>query len=627
MRIKQNLSSTRAHRRNRRSHQSIYKKPGGRVESFLFLYLCVLFAFMFPFQGVSLAATYVSGTITQDTTWTLAGSPYIVTNVVTVRSSNPNGPTVTLTIEPGVEVRFWYYSGEMITGLYIGDGGGEGGDFYYGALFAQGTEESPIIFTSNEVSPFPGYWEGIQFRGETVESSIMEHCVVEYGGGVYATNWNVYCYHASPTIRNCTIRLSSGDGIYLIDSSATIEGNNITDNSRRGIYANGTASEGATISCNTLMNNRYGVYTSNNAQTLIQNNNFVSNTEYGVYNESSATVNAMNNWWGDVNGPGYSGDDVSGAVDYTPWLTAESGCAPALPENNPPYAPNNPNPADGKVGVSIGTGEYDGYVYLSWSGGDPDEGDTVTYDVYLGTGEIFPKVAENMSDTSCWATLGEGIEEDTNYYWYVTARDSGGLETSSSTWQFTTATPNSPPFDPSNSSPGDGAVEVPLINGSVSLSWAGGDPDSGDTVVYDVYFGTAVDSLIKVGDIISETIYEKDSLAQGTNYFWQVVARDNGGLEATGPIWQFKTWASDLIVTQVTWEPLNGIEAGQEVTFTANIQNNGVGPVVDTFQVDFRIDGVSIGIKQVSQTLSNGESVQINQTWTAQVGQWLMAFQ
>jgi hypothetical protein len=46
------------------------------------------------------AQTFVSGTLSTNTTWTLAQSPIVVTSTVQV----PGG--VTLTIEPGVVVRF-----------------------------------------------------------------------------------------------------------------------------------------------------------------------------------------------------------------------------------------------------------------------------------------------------------------------------------------------------------------------------------------------------------------------------------------------------------------------------------------------------------------------------------------
>ena len=50
--------------------------------------------------GISFSQTSVSGGIYQNTTWTTAGSPYIVTGSIVVF------PGKTLTIEPGCEVRF-----------------------------------------------------------------------------------------------------------------------------------------------------------------------------------------------------------------------------------------------------------------------------------------------------------------------------------------------------------------------------------------------------------------------------------------------------------------------------------------------------------------------------------------
>ena len=70
--------------------------------------------------------TTVSGTITVNTTWTLANSPYLVTDTVTVN------PGIILTIEPGVVVKF--YAGKNLV--------------INGALTAIGTTENRIIFTS-----------------------------------------------------------------------------------------------------------------------------------------------------------------------------------------------------------------------------------------------------------------------------------------------------------------------------------------------------------------------------------------------------------------------------------------------------------------------------------------------
>ncbi len=79
--------------------------------------LAALLCFLFGLAGSLCAETHVSGNITSDTTWAVAGSPYIVTGDVTVyHTSRSNGEQVCrLTVEPGVEIRF-----EPGTGLYIG---------------------------------------------------------------------------------------------------------------------------------------------------------------------------------------------------------------------------------------------------------------------------------------------------------------------------------------------------------------------------------------------------------------------------------------------------------------------------------------------------------------------------
>ncbi|MGA8241864.1 MAG: hypothetical protein WB818_14930, partial [Desulfobacterales bacterium] len=125
-------------------------KPQKRFYPFL-LHLSAILISLFVLTGTSLAETYVSGNITSDTTWGLAGSPYVVTGDITVyHTSRTNGEYFRkLTIEPGVEVRF-----NPGTGLYIGkDYSGSYG--YYGALEAQGTAAAPIVFTSNSTSALP----------------------------------------------------------------------------------------------------------------------------------------------------------------------------------------------------------------------------------------------------------------------------------------------------------------------------------------------------------------------------------------------------------------------------------------------------------------------------------------
>lgn len=142
-------------------------------------------------------ATDVCGPIEVDQTWSLAGSPYVVTCNVVVRND------ATLTIEPGVEVRF-----DLGTKLWIGTTSLGGG-----TLIADGAGGGSILFTSNAPAPAPGDWGGIEFlatavgaefSGDTyLSGSILRNCIVEYAEeGVEV--------HSYPALIASTIRLCDG---------------------------------------------------------------------------------------------------------------------------------------------------------------------------------------------------------------------------------------------------------------------------------------------------------------------------------------------------------------------------------------------------------------------------------
>ncbi|MCP4671589.1 MAG: hypothetical protein GY857_09805, partial [Desulfobacula sp.] len=105
--------------------KSIMTDPLQSTAKTLLKNILILF-FIMSFPLASFADTNVSGTISTDTTWTLADSPYIVTGNVQVGKYSSGA---TLTIEPGVEIRF-----NADTHLLIGY------SYYSGALIAQGTE-------------------------------------------------------------------------------------------------------------------------------------------------------------------------------------------------------------------------------------------------------------------------------------------------------------------------------------------------------------------------------------------------------------------------------------------------------------------------------------------------------
>jgi subtilisin family serine protease len=212
------------------------------------------------------------------------------------------------------------------------------------------------------------------------------------------------------------------------------------------------------------------------------------------------------------------------------WGRIHLGAPPAA--NNPPDTPSSPSPPIGASGVPI-TGT------LSWVGGDPDPGDTVTYDVYLDADDNTPEtlVCDDVSATTCDPGI---LAANKPHYWKVIATDSRGASTTGSIWDFRTAAAgNNPPNTPNTPSPANGATGVPI---TTTLSWQGGDPDVGDTVTYDVYLDAGDNTPeTLVCDDISTTTCDPGALVKGESYFWKTVATDNQGASSPGPVWGFVT--------------------------------------------------------------------------------------
>jgi len=110
---------------------------------------------------------------------------------------------------------------------------------------------------------------------------------------------------------------------------------------------------------------------------------------------------------------------------------------------------------------------------------------------------------------------------------------------------------NHPPDEPTEPSPLDGANDVEV---DITLTWTGGDPD-GDTVRYDVYFGTT-NPPPKVVSNQTSTIFDPETLDYNTMYYWQIIAWDNHGASTGGPLWHFTT--VELSVPDLEIESITG---------------------------------------------------------------------
>jgi|GEM_PF-1985391 len=198
------------------------------------------------------------------------------------------------------------------------------------------------------------------------------------------------------------------------------------------------------------------------------------------------------------------------------------------PPNRAPNVPSNPSPIHLSTDQPINT-------ILSWECSDPD-GDTLTYDIYFGSFDV--PILVKWGEVATTYNPGR-LNAFTTYYWKIVAKDGMSHQTEGPVWSFTTAAPlNEPPSSPFKPSPPHQSFNQSTL---VTLSWSCTDPDN-DPLTYDVYFGTfAPPPLMTLRQ--RDTTYDPGILTVNSNYYWQIVARDDHSHVTAGPIWSFSTCA------------------------------------------------------------------------------------
>lgn len=218
-----------------------------------FLFLIISFL---AFQ-IGHSQTNVSGGIYANTTWTLANSPYVVVGNVVVFPGN------TLTIEPGVVVKFY---------------GSTGIEMRQAKLIAIGTSTDSITFTSNDPSPTPGNYTGIYlnlYGGDSI-STTFYYCNFLYAdNGIHADQDN----NDTLFIKNSNFNFNN-TGLY--NGDAVIDSCNFTHNTQYGISGGDEIINHCNISYNST-----GIY---NSYTMI-NNSFISYNQTGIDKQWYGTIN------------------------------------------------------------------------------------------------------------------------------------------------------------------------------------------------------------------------------------------------------------------------------------------------------------------------------------------------
>ena len=323
-------------------------------------YAIVIICFLFSINLLQ-AQTNVNGVISENTTWTKAGSPYLVKGNILVNSG------ITLTLEPGIVVKFDDNLGISVNGK----------------IYANGTSTNPILFTSNSSSPKSGDWSSISLltsaeasswdvNNNWLSGSKFTYCNFEFAGnsaiysevslfvanstfiknknwgeyrnGIFQSGWQYYYAGGALTLKgrnsliknslfynnqadngyghgfggaifttggsliNCiflnNIAIGSGEGgaIYADGNNSSI--NNCTFINNIGSFNGstiGAATMGITISKSTFYSNNKsgnGILSNNiNGKFVINNSNFLTSDNYIIKNRNTNTLDATFNFW------------------------------------------------------------------------------------------------------------------------------------------------------------------------------------------------------------------------------------------------------------------------------------------------------------------------------------------
>lgn len=152
-------------------------------------------------------------------------------------------------------------------------------------LYAEGTDESPIIFTA--FNGENGGWNGLKFYSAS-GTSLLKHCIIEKATtNVYLSSTN------QPTIENCEIRYAIERGIELNSSSPSVIAANIHHNGTNGMYL---SSSSPNVEFSHIHHNgTNGMYLYNSSSPTVKLSRIHQNSTNGIYIDGYSTSYDDNN--------------------------------------------------------------------------------------------------------------------------------------------------------------------------------------------------------------------------------------------------------------------------------------------------------------------------------------------
>jgi hypothetical protein len=270
------------------------------------------------------SGTQIEGTLTANTTWTLANSPYIITNTIVIPEN------VNLTIEPGVTVTIQSSCGIMF--------------LINGAIQAHGDATNKIIFDGNCNSNF------FKTNHPVAKGFLdLDYCIIRNGLSAFWLDNTAYLNLTNSDMCN----LSQNSYLWYPSQDTYIQYNTFTNCAgiKIGTDDYSSNSTGMVYVQYNLFSNNQGYiinnYASYGLSKIYANNNSFTQT-FGVILEveqtsTTADMDASQNYWGTSNttlidSMIYDKNDDSSCssfINYLPILDAPDPDAPIAPTPSP----------------------------------------------------------------------------------------------------------------------------------------------------------------------------------------------------------------------------------------------------------------------------------------------------
>ena len=299
--------------------------------------------------------------------------------------------------------------------------------------------------------------------------------------------------------------------------------------------------------------------------------------------------------------------------------------------NNPPHTPSNPSPANHATHVSIDAN-------LSWTGGDPDADDTVTYDVHFGTSSPPPfKEAIGLypaTETSLTYEL-DPLDYNTICYWKIVATDSQGASTTGPVWEFTAGGPDCAWLDVE---PGSGSV-APGESDELTVTIGTSGLDPGDYSAEIVIANNDADKdpvvlpvTLHVSDV-TPTVTTQDASGIGVDAATLNMSYTVGGHSSVSVRFAYKK-AADSAWTKTLWvsksasgthaEPLSGLNTHTLYDFRGELKYDSTeirGAALQFTTGSASEEATAEATRSIDpQTIVPGETVQVTVEFDSLLG-------